>query len=170
MAYLSMSRRASSSSSRSTCASPIRRTERGLSGACSWSQSRGSRFSLIEDPFEQWTPSLRATSERRRRALRRPARRYARDLALRLAPRTCRPQRGARLGRRRLRLQEGQGAHRERPRRPGRDLTRYRRVLRGRRPAPGLRHAPGASGAEHDLRISRSRAHSVTRRPPSGAG
>ena len=39
----------------------------------------------------------------------------------------------------------------KRPRRPGRDLARHGRVLRRRRPAPRLRHAPGAPGAEHDL-------------------
>ena len=53
----------------------------------------------------------------------------------------------------RLRLEEGQGPDPERPRRPGRDLARHRRVLRRRRPAPRLRHLPGAHRAEHDVRL-----------------
>ena len=76
-----------------------------------------------------------------------------RDVALRLAPRARRARRRARLGRGRLRLEEGQGPDRERPRRPGRDLACDRRLLRGRRPAPRLRHAAGAPRAEHDLRL-----------------
>ena len=61
------------------------------------------------------------------------------------------PRRRARLGHRRLRLEEGEDADPERPRRPGRDLARDRRVLRRRRAAPRLRHLPGAHRAEHDL-------------------
>ena len=41
----------------------------------------------------------------------------------------------------------GQDPDPERPRRPGRDLARHRRVLRRRRPAPRLRHVPGAHRA-----------------------
>ena len=76
----------------------------------------------------------------------------------------------ARLGRRRLRLEEGQDADPERPERPGRDLARHRRVLRRRRPAPRLRHVPGAHRAELRVATSRSRARCATTRPPSGAG
>jgi Fe-S cluster assembly protein SufD len=54
-------------------------------------------------------------------------------------------------GLRRLRLEEGQDADPERPRRPGRDVTRDRRVLRRRHAAPRLRHVPGAHRAEHDV-------------------
>ncbi len=68
----------------------------------------------------------RRLRERRGRDLRRPGgqgrvrvrpERLPRDLALRDAPRTGRAGRRARLGRRRLRLQEGQGPDPERPRR-----------------------------------------------------
>ena len=76
-----------------------------------------------------------------------------RDVALRLASRARRARRRARLGRRRLRLEEGQDPDPERPRRPGRDVARDRRVLRRRRPAPRLRHVPGAHRAEHDERL-----------------
>ncbi len=102
----------------------------------------------------------RRLHERRRRALRR-AEREARvrlapeplevDVALREPPRARRARRRARLGRRRLRLEARQDADPERPRRPGRDLASDRRVLRRRRPAPGLRHVPGAHRAEHDF-------------------
>ena len=105
-------------------------------------------------------PRARRLLERRRRALRRPGSEgrvrlapepRAGDVALRVAPRARRPRCRARLGRGRLRVEEGQGADRERPRRPGRDLARHGRLLRRRRPAPRLRHAPGAHRAEHDL-------------------
>ena len=76
----------------------------------------------------------------------------------------------ARLGRGRLRLEEGQDPDPERPRRPGRDLARHRRLLRGRRPASGLRHLPGAHRARTRRATSRSRARSATSRAPSGAG
>ena len=36
---------------------------------------------------------------------------------------------------------------------PGRDVARHRRVLRRRRPAPRLRHLPGAHRAEHRERL-----------------
>ena len=61
--------------------------------------------------------------------------------------------RGARLGRRRLRLEAGEDPDPERPRRPRRDLARDRRLLRGRLAAPRLRHLPGQHRAEHDLRL-----------------
>ena len=121
----------------------------------------------------------RRLHERRRRALRR-AEREARvrlapepldvDVALREPPRARRARRRARLGRRRLRLEARQDADPERPRRPGRDVSSDRRVLRRRRPAPRLRHVPGAHGAEHDVATSPSRARCATRRRRSGAG
>ena len=52
----------------------------------------------------------------------------------------------------------------------GRDLARDRRLLRRRRPAPRLRHVPGAHGAVDTSPTSPSRARSATRRPPCGAG
>ena len=174
----STSRRASSSSSRSTCASPTRPTESALFWRLLVIAEPGSRFSLIEELVLSG-PGARGLLERGRRALRRPGGQgrvrlapepRARDVALRLAPRAGRARRRARLGRRRLRLEEGQGPDRERPRRPGRDLARHGRVLRGRRPAPRLRHAPGAPARRTRPRTSRSRARCATRRPRSGAG
>src|SRR6266511_128294 len=64
-----------------------------------------------------------------------------------------RPRRRARLGGRRLRLEEGQDSDRERPGRARRDLARDRRLLRRRCSAPRLRHAAEAHRAEHDLRL-----------------
>ena len=129
------------------------------SGGCSWSPRRGRASALIEE-YASALADLAALLERRRRALRRAGREarvrlapepLARDVALRHAPRAGRARRRARLGRRRLRLEEGEDADPERPRRPGRDLARDRRVLRRRRAAPRLRHLPGAHRAEHDL-------------------
>ena len=77
----------------------------------------------------------------------------AEHLALRLAPRDGRARRGARLGRRRLRLGRWQGVDPERPRRPGCDVAGDRRVLRRPRAASRLRHVPGAHRAQHDLRL-----------------
>ena len=75
-----------------------------------------------------------------------------------------------RLGRRWLRLGEGEGADPERPRRPRSDLTGDRRLLRRRDPASRLRHVPGAHRAQRRPRTSRSRARSGTRPGRSGAG
>ena len=117
-----------------------RRTARS-SGACSSIAEEGSRFTLIEE-YASASPELARLLERRRRALRRAGREarvrlaaepLARDVALRHAPRARRARRRARLGRRRLRLEEGQDPDPERPRRPGRDLARHRRLLRRRR-------------------------------------
>ena len=125
----------------------------GLRGGRAGDRDRGVRVGLA---------GALVLLERRGRALRRPGREarvrldpepLARDVALRRAPRARRARRRARLGRRRLRLEEGQGADPERPRRPGRDLARHRRVLLRRRPAPRLRHLPGAHRAVHDLRL-----------------
>ena len=92
------------------------------------------------------------------------------DVALRVAPRTCRARRGARLGCRRLRLREGQGANPERPRRPRSHLARDRRLLRRRNATSGLRHLPGAHRAVDDLGLrvqGRAPRHTRVR---SGAG
>ena len=70
--------------------------------------------------------------------------------ALRQPPRADRAGRRARLGRGRLRLEEGQDPDPERSRRPGR-VARHGRLLRRRRPAPRLRHLPGAHRPQHDL-------------------
>ena len=75
------------------------------------------------------------------------------DLALRHAPCPRRARRRARLGRRRLRLEEGEGPDPERPRRAGRNVAGDRRLLRRRNSAPRLRHLPGAHRSEHDLRL-----------------
>ena len=154
-------RRASSSTSRSTSASPARSADdvallaparRGRGGQ-PLQPDRGVRLGLARP---------RRLLERGRRALRRAGREarvrlapelLGRDVALRHAPRARRARRRARLGRRRLRLAPGQGADPERPRRPGRDLARHRRLLRRRHAAPRLRHVPGAHRAEHDLRL-----------------
>ena len=68
----------------------------------------------------------------------------ARDLALRHAPRARRARRRARLGRGRVRLEEREDPHPERPQRPRRHVACHRRLLRRRRAAPRLRHLPGA--------------------------
>ena len=93
-----------------------------------------------------------------------------RDLALRPPQGVARARQRARLGARRLRLEARQGLDRERPRRRGRHLARHRRVLRRRRPAPRLRHVPGAHRAEHRerLRVQGRAARAARRR--SGAG
>ena len=76
----------------------------------------GSRFTLIEE-YASSSPDLAAYSNAARRALRRARREarvrlapepLARDVALRHAPRARRARRRARLGRRRLRLEEGE--------------------------------------------------------------
>jgi hypothetical protein len=74
-------------------------------------------------------------------------------VALRVAPCARRARRRARLGCRRLRFEEGQDPDPERPRRPRRDVTRHRRLLRRRDAASRLRHVPGAHRAEHDERL-----------------
>ena len=107
---------------------------------------------------------------RRQGRVRLRAERQPRDVALRQPPRADRARRRARLGRGRLRLEEGKDPDPERPRRPGRDLARHRRLFRRRRPAPRLRHVPGAHRPEHDLATSRSRASSTRSRARSGAG
>ena len=117
--------------------------------------------------------------ERGRRALRRAGREarvrlapepLARDVALRHAPRAGRARRRARLGRRRLRLEEGQDPDPERPRRPGRDLARDRRVLRGRRRSTSTTTRSRSTSPRTRPPTSRSRARSATRRRRSGAG
>ena len=101
----------------------------------------GARFSLIED-LSSAAPDTRRVHERGRRALRRAGREdrvrlaaepLAGDLALRPPQGVARARLRARLGDRRLRLEARQGLDRERPRRPGRDVARHRRVLRRRR-------------------------------------
>ena len=127
----------------------------------------------------------RGVLERGDRALRR-AEREARvrlaaepleaDVALRDASRARRARRRARLGRRRLRLEARQDAHPERPERPRRDLAGHRRVLRRRRPAPRLRHVPGAHRAELRERLrlqgraARQRDRRLARDDPRRAG
>ena len=123
---------------------------------------RGGRARLADRGVRVAERRHRRLHERGRRALRR-AEREARvrlaaeplegDLALRAAPRAGRARRRARLGRRRLRLEARQDAHPERPQRPRRDVARHRRVLRRRRPAPRLRHVPGAHRAEQRERL-----------------
>ena len=171
-------RRASSSSSRSTSGSRTRPPDGSLFWRLLVVAEEGSRFTLIEE-YASAVARPRRLLERRRRALRRAGREarvrlapepLARDVALRHAPRARRAGRRARLGRRRLRLEEGEDADPERPRRPGRDLARHRRVLRRRRAAPRLRHVPGAHRPAHDLGLRvQGRACATTRRR-SGAG
>ena len=163
--------------SRSTCASP---TVDG--GSLFWRllvvAEEGSRFTLIEE-YASARPELRGYSNAVVELFVEQDAKLEyvslqnlsqRDVALRDAPRARRARRRARLGRRRLRLEEGQDPDPERPQRPRRDLARHRRVLRRRRPAPRLRHLPGAHRAEHRVATSRSRARCATARAPSGAG
>ena len=133
----------------------------------------GDRGVRVDDARALRLPERRGRDLRRGRRqgrVRLGAERQPRDLALRQPPRADRARRRARLGRGRLRLEEGQDPDPERPRRPGRDLTRHRRLLRRRRPAPGLRHLPGAHRPEHDLglRLQGRAARRVDAR--SGAG
>ena len=117
--------------------------------------------------------------ERRRRDLRRRRRKgrvrlgaepLAGDLALRVAPRAGRAGRRARLGRRRLRLEEGQDPDPERPRRPGRDLARHR--ARTSRTATSTSTTTPSRSTSRRIRraTSPSRARFGTSRAPSGAG
>ena len=76
----------------------------------------------------------------------------------------------ARLGRRRLRLEEREDPDPERPERARRDLAGDRRVLRRRQPAPRLRHLPGAHRALDRVRLQVQRARCASTRTPSGAG
>ena len=92
------------------------------------------------------------------------------DLELRHASRHSREGRRARLGRRRLRLPARQGPHPQRPRRPGGDVARHRRVLRRRHAAPRLRHLPAAPRARRRPPTSPSRACSARRRASCGEG
>jgi hypothetical protein len=147
------------------------------SGGCSSVAEEGSRFSFIEE-YVSRRPSC-GLLERCHRALRRAGREarvrlhpepVARDVAFRIASSAGRPRRRAGLGRGRLRLEEGQGSDRERPRGPGGDLARDGRLLRGRRPAPRLRHAAGTPRSLDDLRLRLQRARSATMRRRSGAG
>ena len=93
-----------------------------------------------------------------------------RDLALRDAPRARRARRRARLGRGRLRLEEGKIRIQNDLSGPGATSRVDRRVLRRRRPAPRLRHLPGAHRAVDTSRTSRSRARCASTRARSGAG
>ena len=117
--------------------------------------------------------------ERRRRALRRAGREarvrldpepLARDLALRHAPRARRARRRARLGRGRLRLEEREDPHPERPERPRRDLARHRRVLRRRRRSTSTTTPSRSTSRRRPSPTSPSRARCARRRTRSGAG
>ena len=171
-------RRASCSRSRSTSGSRTRSRAARSSGGCSSSPSRRAASRVIEEYVVGVARAARVLERggRDRRRARREGRvrlgpePLARDVALRRAPRARRARRRARLGRRRLRLGQGEGVDPERPRRPGRDLARHRRVLRRRHAAPRLRHVPGAHRAATRRPTSRSRARSATRRARSGAG
>ena len=146
------SRRASSSRSRSTCASATRRRSGSLFWRLLVVAEEGSRFTLIEesastDPeLESYTNAVvEVFVEQARSSSTSPSRTSRARPGT--SPRTTRGSargRRARLGRRRLRLAEGQDHDPEQARRAGRDLARDRRLLRRRRPAPRLRHAPGA--------------------------
>ena len=87
-----------------------------------------------------------------------------------LAPRARRARRRARLGRRRLRLREGQDPDPERPRRPGRDVARDRRLLRRRRRSISTTTPSRSTSRRRRPPTSPSRARCATRRAWSGAG
>ena len=137
-----------------------------------------SRFTLIEE-YASASPELCGVLERRRRDLRRAGREgrvrlraepLARDVALRVAPRARRARRGARLGRRRLRLGEGQDPDPERPRRA--------RARPRASPAPTSPTGRSTSTTTRSRstsrrtrrRTSRSRARCATPHARSGAG
>ena len=129
--------------SRSTCASRTRPTASALFWRLLVVAEAGSRFSADRGVLVHPIPSVAGYSNARRRALRRARTRRSSTSRCRTSRSETwhfashrargRARRRARLGRRRLRLEEGQGPDRERPRRPGRDVARHGRVLRGRR-------------------------------------
>ena len=138
----------------------------------------GARFTLIEDLSSAGPDTVAYTNavvevfvEREREGrVRLAPEPLAGDVALRPSQGVARAGHRARLGDRRLRLEARQGLDRERPRRPGCDLARHRRVLRRRRPAPRLRHLPGAHRAEHGERLRVQGRAPGAGDAPSGAG
>ena len=91
-------------------------------------------------------------------------------LDLRHPARPGRARRPPRLGRARLRLGPRQGADGDQAGGPGLRGAGHRRLRRRARPAPRLRHDPGARGARTPTPTSPSAASSPPARPRSGAG